>query len=275
MGVAEHSFDAAELLRRAERINWPDKELLEALVHGVVDHSEDTPKLCVVTWPGKGVAEHTAELSDKVDAEVRQGWIRDREGAASVPMVWRGVGVVLKASGKIRLVVNRSDRRTTRVWDGRRFVAVSPNQNTATDEFPDVRWTSIQTVVEASTIVADAARASGRGLFGGTYDLKDWFRQLAVRADERWKGGFQIGGRVVEDLRLQMGGVSAATIAHRLGMLIAVLLLEDLDEGLDELLRNDAHFLLRTSHYVPQPALASCACLPGNKPQLNTCGGAS
>jgi len=133
--VAEHSFDAAELLRRAERINWPDKELLEALVHGVVDHSEDTPKLCVVTWPGKGVAEHTAELSDKVDAEVRQGWIRDREGAASVPMVWRGVGVVLKASGKIRLVVNRSDRRTTRVWDGRRFVAVSPNQNTATDEF--------------------------------------------------------------------------------------------------------------------------------------------
>jgi hypothetical protein len=71
---------------------------------------------------------------------------------------------------------------------------------------------------------------------GGTYDLKDWFRQLAVCSTERWKGRYRSGGGWVDDRRLQMGGVAAATIAHRLGMLLAALLLEDLDRALAALL---------------------------------------
>lgn len=41
------------------------------------------------------------------------------------------------------------------------------------------------------------------------------------------------------DHRLQMGGVATASIAHQLGMLIAVLLLEDLDRALVELVAGD------------------------------------
>lgn len=49
---------------------------------------------------------------------------------------------------------------------------------------------------------------------------------------ERWKGRYWAKGGWADDRRLQMGGVSAASVAHRLGMLLAALLLEDLDEAL-------------------------------------------
>ena len=69
-------------------------------------------------------------------------------------------------------------------------------------------------------------------MVGGTYDMKDWFRQVVVRGDERWKGSYRSGKRTAENHRLQIGGVAAASIAHRLGMLLVVLLLEDIDRAL-------------------------------------------
>ena len=84
----DHSFDAAKLRQRAELIDWPGKRLIEALTTGVADHSGGTPKLCVVTRPGKGVALHEAELEEKLDAEVAKGFLRGAREPRACP--WCG-----------------------------------------------------------------------------------------------------------------------------------------------------------------------------------------
>jgi hypothetical protein len=232
---AGYTLDADELRKRAEETRWEDLELLEALRTGVVDHSDDTPKICSFARNRVGASKFAAELCGKVEAEAEEGFVRLRARPGYIPAIWRRTDMVPKPNGKLRLVLDRSALGDVMVWDGERFVPVSPNKNTRREELPELRWTSIQTVLEAGSIVADATRLAGGTVVGGTYDLKDWFRQLAVRADEVWKGGYRAGASTVEDLRLQMGGVTSASIAHRLGMLIAALLLEDLDTGLGEL----------------------------------------
>jgi hypothetical protein len=45
-----HSFDAAEVLRRARAIKWRDSALLEDLAWGARDHSDSTPRVCTFAW---------------------------------------------------------------------------------------------------------------------------------------------------------------------------------------------------------------------------------
>jgi len=181
-----------------------------------------------------------------LDTSWTKGFVRRRRGLPwSIPAVARRTNVIPKeapvdgAPQRWRCVVDRSDGERVWVFDGVREMPAAPNANTEKTELPELRWTSLQSVMEGGTCVADATRLTGGSVFGGTYDAKDWFRQLAVCATERWKGAYKVGDVWVEDLRLQMGGVAAATIAHRMGMLIAVLLLENLDEELRKLLGED------------------------------------
>jgi hypothetical protein len=59
------------------------------------------------------------------------------------------------------------------------------------------------------------------------------------RKGEVLKGGFLAGGAAVEDRRMQMGSRSSAGYALRFGMLFAVVVLEDLNRGLEELIRGE------------------------------------
>jgi len=217
--------------------------MLDALEWGVWDHSPGTPRVCIFARPLKGAVAHTDVLQAKLDEEVDKGFVRRRRGLPwSVPAVARRTNVIPKGAAvdgapqRWRCVVGRSDGELVWVFGGVREMPAAPNANTEKTELPELRWTSLQSVMEGGTCVADATRLVGGSVFGGTYDAKDWFRQLAACATERWKGAYKVGGAWVEDLRLQMGGVAAATIAHRMGMLIAVLLLENLDEALRKLL---------------------------------------
>jgi len=54
--------------------------------------------------------------------------------------------------------VNRSDSNDVYVFDGKQFLPAAPNANTAKLELSDLRWASIQTVLEGGTIPADAAQ---------------------------------------------------------------------------------------------------------------------
>ena len=213
-----------------------------ATAEGVTDHSDLTPRVCILARATKGAVAHADVFERKVAEEAGKGFVARRSKPFGVPTVGRGTNVIPKGGAlegqgqKHRCLVNRSDSNDVYVFDAKQFRPAAPNANTAKLELPDLRWASIQTVLEGGTIPTDAAQRMGCVVIGGTYDMKDWFRQLAVRSTERWKGRYRSGGEWVDDRRLQMGGVAAASIAHRMGMLLAVLLLEDLDQALAELL---------------------------------------
>ena len=213
-----------------------------ATFEGVTDHSDLTPRVCILARATKGAVAHADVFERQVAEEAGKGFVARRSKPFGVPTVGRGTNVIPKGEAlegqeqKHRCIVNRSDSNDVYVFDGKQFLPAAPNANTAKLELPDLRWASIQTVLEGGGIPADAAQRMGCVVIGGTYDLKDWSRQLAVRSTERWKGRYRPGGEWVDDRRLQMGGVAAASIAHRMGMLLAVLLLEDLGQALAELL---------------------------------------
>ena len=193
--------------------------MLDALEWGVWDHSPGTPRVCIFARPLKGAVAHTDVLQAKLDEEVDKGFVRRRRGLPwSVPAVARRTNAIPKGAAvdgapqRWRCVVGRSDGELMWVFGGVREMPAAPNANTEKTELPELRWTSLQSVMEGGTCVADATRLARGSVFGGTYDAKDWFRQLAACATERWKGAYKVGDAWVEDLRLQMGGVAAATI---------------------------------------------------------------
>ena len=127
-------------------------------------------------------------MAANVASEVAKGFVDVSARPASVPSVWRTTDALPKPNGKLRFVIDRSAKGARPVWDGQDYVALDPNSHTNKSELPEVRWTTIQVVLEGGSIVADAARATGGTVKGCTYDMKDWFRQVVVRATSGGRG---------------------------------------------------------------------------------------
>ena len=149
---AEHSFDAVEILRRAQAIEWKDEELLDALAWGTTDHSEPTPRVCILARATKGAMVHADVFERKVVEETGKGFVTRRAKPFGVPTVSRGTNVIPKEEAlegqeqRYRCIVNRSDGNDGYVFDGKQFLPAAPNANTAKLELPDLRWASIQTL---------------------------------------------------------------------------------------------------------------------------------
>ena len=82
---AEHSFDAVEILRRAQAIEWKDEELLDALSWGTTDHSEPTPRVCILARATKGAMVHADVFERKVVEETGKGFVVRRAWGQTGP----------------------------------------------------------------------------------------------------------------------------------------------------------------------------------------------
>lgn len=131
-------------------------------------------------------------FSEAWEKEVKQGWIGPAvKYPPSIPFRVKSGSVEPKGDGTARLVWNASwpivGAYASMVKMGtKNWMPMSTNANTELPPELDYEWTAIEAISETIAILADAARQAGTVVYGRTYDLRKWFRQLTVRDSELW-----------------------------------------------------------------------------------------
>lgn len=112
---------------------------------------------------------------------------------------------------------------------------LAPNPNVERPDACDYDRSSIEANCEALDILSETQEATGLPLFGKTYDLTKWFRQLALADGELGKQVVHLDGGFRQDRRLQMGSAASAHNGQRVTFLLVGLLKEAADKGIKEM----------------------------------------
>lgn len=220
--VTDWGFYANSILKDAENIYWPDKDLIKSLWYVLSDYAEDTQMIC------------TDSTKQRVEKRGAQEFFRCGETdmdavflgpphhmPATVPFRFIPGNIVPKnnEADADRLICNASWHVKNAYASAVRnlsgyFVPIAAKYHVHLLDGAGLEWMYIESNNEVLEILEDWIMAALLPLLAIIDDLKVWFLQLAIEKTDYWEDTCNVRGRFRKEVRRHMGSCAAPTIPN-------------------------------------------------------------